>query len=100
MGDGLARRGATGSALLPGAQDVLLHLALEEVRLLAAQSKLLALNAALESAAACRDAEACEEMVALGRSAGQAAAEADGMAKAVELLLLQIRSSAALSEPL
>lgn len=100
MGDGLARRGATESALLPGAQEVLQHLALEEVRLLAAQSKLLALNAALESAAACRDADASSEMDALGRSACQAAEEADGMTRAVELLLQQIRSGAALSEPL
>ena len=78
---------------LPGTHESALRLALEGARQLAAQTRLLALNAAFESAGACRDAGVVEEMHALGRSAGQAAANADRITRSVELLLLQIQSS-------
>jgi hypothetical protein len=77
-----------------GAQETALRLALEEARQLAAQSGLLALNAALESAGA------GEDMAALAGSAGQAASDAERIVGAVELLLQQIHAAAAVSRPL
>ncbi|MBK6631457.1 MAG: hypothetical protein IPG33_10660 [Betaproteobacteria bacterium] len=75
------------------ANDTALRLALEGVRRLAAQSRLLALNSAFEAAGASREAEAAEEMNALGGSAAQAIAEAEKMVATVELLLQQMQSA-------
>ncbi len=100
MNNAMLRQASQEEAFLPGTHETALRLALEEARQLAAQSKLLALNAAFESAGACRDTGAAEEMDALGGSAGQAVAEAERVASAVELLLLQIQSTSSLSKPL
>ena len=110
MGKALARPAPHEAAPLPGAhsrstssdganpalgaQETALRLALEEARQLAAQSGLLALNAALESAGA------GEDMAALAGSAGQAASDAERIVGAVELLLQQIHAAAAVSRPL
>lgn len=80
-----------------GAEEAALRLALEEARQLAAQTRLLALNAALESAAASSNANAPTEMDVLGRSVGQAIAEADSIVLVMELRLHQIQASPALS---
>ncbi|MCZ7653531.1 MAG: hypothetical protein M5R42_03455 [Rhodocyclaceae bacterium] len=58
---------------------------------------MLALNAALEAAAAGSDAHAPAETDALGESAGQAIAEADSIVLAMESRLHQIQASPALS---
>lgn len=88
----------THDADLPhGAQEAAVHLALEEARQLAAQTRLLALNAALEAAAASSNANSSTEMDALGRSVGQAIAEADSIVLVMELRLNQIQASPALS---
>lgn len=80
----------------PGAAEAALRLALAEARQLAAQSRLLALNAALDAAGACREAACAAEMQALGGAAGEALGETERLAAAVDLLLQQIRSAAAL----
>lgn len=99
MENALARQ-IHNEAFLPiGTAEAALRLALEEARQLAAQSKLLALNAALESAGACGEAEAIWEMDVLGGAAGQAIDEAEKIAAAVELLLQQIQSASNLSGP-
>lgn len=100
MSNAMARRITHDEALPFDAPEIALRLALEEARQLAAQSRLLALNAAFESADACREAGAADEMDALGGSAGQAAAEAARIVAAVELLLQQIQSASAASGPL
>lgn len=100
MENALVQRRPQDEAGAPGAAEMALRLALEEARQLAAQSGLLALNAALESAGACREAGAAEEMEALGGSAGRAAAEAERIAAAVERLLQQMQSASAASGPL
>ena len=91
MGNAMARRITHDEAIPSGASDIALRLALDEVRQLAAQSGLLALNAAFESAGA------TDEMDGPGGSAGQAAAEAARMVGAVEILLQQIHSASAAS---
>lgn len=96
MGNALARQDSPESALPPEGQDAALRLALAEARRLAAQTRLLALNAAFEAAAAGPD----EEMDALGGAAGQASAEAARVIGAVELILQQIQSASSLSGPL
>lgn len=71
---------------------------LEEIRFLAAQSGLLALNAALESADARAGGAPAGDMDRLAAQAGNAAAEADKAEKAasaVEALLQQIQAGAA-----
>ena len=100
MGDDMTRVIMHESDIPHGAEEVALRLALEEARHLAAQTRLLALNAALEAAAVICDANAPAEMDALGRSAGQAMAETDRIVSAMELRLQQIQSSPALSGPL
>ncbi len=62
MGNALARHASSGEPQPPSAQETALRQALEEVRLLAAQSRLLALNAAFESAGAGRDEDAAREI--------------------------------------
>lgn len=94
MGNAMAQRIPHDEAISSGASDIALRLALDEVRQLAAQSGLLALNAAFESAGA------SDEMDGPGGSAGQAAAEAARIVAAVELLLQQIQSASAASGPL
>ena len=100
MNNAMIYRAFPEETILPGTHETALRLVLEEARQLAAQSRLLALNAAIESAGDHRDAEAVEEMGALGGSAGQAVAEAEKVANAVERLLLQIQSTSSLSKPL
>lgn len=79
------------------AQEIALRRILDEARLLSAQSRLLALNAGLESVAVRQVAgDATEAETDVSR----AASEADRVAAAVELLLQQIRSASALSDPL
>jgi hypothetical protein len=97
MNNGLAHQTSQENGFLPSANDTGLRLALEEARQLAAQSKLLALNSALESANACRDPGETEEMDALVGSANQAIAEAEMITAAVERLLLQMQSSPSIS---
>jgi len=79
-----------------GAADDALRLALEEARLIAAQARLLALNAAFASAEGRRETGIAPEMDALGEDAGRAAAAADDIAHAVDALLRQIASAASL----
>lgn len=102
MGNVLAHQDvpAQAEALPPSAEETALHLALQQARALAAQSRLIAMNAAFESAAACREAADAQEMEALGRSAGRTAEEMERVAASVELILQQIRSASALSRPL
>lgn len=85
----LMQQAPLGDDALPEANAIALRLALEEVWHLANQSRLMALNAALESASACQDA-AAGDMLALGRASGQSLAEAEQIVAAVELLLLQM----------
>jgi hypothetical protein len=94
MGNALAQRNSRDEAISSGASEIALRLALDEVRQLAAQSGLLALNAAFESAGA------TDEMDGPGASAGQAAAEAARIVAAVDLLLQQIQAASAASGPL
>ncbi len=84
---------------LPSAGETALRQVLEEARLLAVQTRLLALNTAFESAASdgC-GSEAVSEL--LGREASQSAAEAARVCGAVEQILQQIRTSAAFARPL
>ena len=84
---------------LPGTGETALRQVLEEARLLAVQTRLLALNTAFESAASdgC-GSEAVSEL--LGREASQSAAEAARVCGAVEQILQQIRTSAAFARPL
>ena len=96
MGNALARLTSPGGTLPQGMQDAALRTALEEARQLAEQTRLLALNAAFESAAA----GPAGEMAALGGEAGQAASAAERVIGAVELLLQQIRSASSLPGPL
>lgn len=99
MANALVREDAPAEAPA-GAQEFALRQILEEARRIAAQSRLLALNAALESATACREPAAAAEMDALGGSAGRTVAEMERVAASVELLLQQITSASALSQPL
>ncbi len=96
MANALAHREETSryaaEASLPSAQETALRLALEEARRLAAQSRLLALNAALEIADAGREACLAPEMHLLVEEAGQA----EEAARAVESLLRQIEAGEAL----
>jgi hypothetical protein len=94
MGNALAQTFPQDEAIPRGAVEMALRLALEEARQLAAQSRLLALNAAFESAGAAASADAP------GGAVGQAAAEADRVTAVVELLLQQIQSASSLSRPL
>lgn len=71
-------------------QDFALRAAVEQIRLLAAQSKLLALNAAFEAAGA-----AAPDAVGLAAEAGRAAAEADCIGSAAATLLEQIAAASA-----
>lgn len=87
-------------ALPPQGQELALRLMLEEARQIALQARLLALNTAFESAGACAEPAAAAEMDALGASAARTAAEMQRASAAVELLLEQIRSAGALSQPL
>ncbi len=96
MGNALMRQTSPGGTLPQGLQEAALRTALEEARQLAEQTRLLALNAAFESAAA----GPAGEMEALGGEAGHAAAEAARVIGAVELLLQQIRLASSLSGPL
>ena len=84
---------------LPSAGETALRQVLEEARLLAVQTRLLALNTAFESAASdgC-GSEAVSEL--LGREASQSAAEAARVCGAVEQILQPIRTSAAFARPL
>jgi hypothetical protein len=91
MSNAMAQRNSQDEAISSGASDIALRQALDEVRQLAAQSGLLALNAAFESAGA------SDEMDGPGGSAGPAAAEAARIVAAVELLLQQIQSASAAS---
>ncbi len=93
MNNAIARQASPEEAPPAGVQETVLRLALEEARQIAAQSRLLALNAAFESAGAGLDAEATGEMEALGGSAVQAAHAAESLAAAVELLLQQVTSA-------
>ena len=76
MSNAMAQRIPYDEAISSGASEIALRLALDEVRQLAAQSGLLALNAAFESAGA------SDEMDGPGGSAGPAAAEAAKLAGA------------------
>lgn len=89
----------SAQAPLPSAGETALRLVLEEARLLAMQTRLIALNTAFESAASdgC-GSEAVSEI--LGREASRSAAEAARVCGAVEQILQQIRTSAALAKPL
>jgi hypothetical protein len=100
MGNALARQEthAQAEAFPPGADEAALRLALQDARELATQSRLLALNVAFEAAGA--GVEAQEDAGALAATAGHALAEAEKLAGAVDLLLQQIQSAAALSRPL
>jgi|GEM_PF-4313343 hypothetical protein len=100
MANARVREDTPAEALPPGAQELALRLMLEETRQIAAQSRLLALNTACESAAACRDAAAAGEMDALGASAERTAGEMERVSAAVEMLIEQIQSASALSQPL
>lgn len=75
-------------------REAALRANLEAVRQVAAQSRLLALNAALELAGASRDAEAAEEMEVLFGTIAHAATDADQVAAAIELQLLLMQPSA------
>lgn len=79
-------------SVLRGVREAALRTALEEARQLAAQTRLLALNTAFESAGAAPAGES--------DAAGAAAAEAERVASAVELLLRQIQSASFQSGPL
>lgn len=68
---------------------------LEEIRRLAEQSRLLALNAALESIGARAAGGSAAEMDGIASQAGGAAAEADRIAAAVDGLLQQIQAGSA-----
>jgi hypothetical protein len=70
----------------PGTPEAALRLMLEEARQQAAQSRLLALNMAIESAA-------CNDAGETGQLAAGACDDAQRVADAVERLLLQIRHS-------
>ena len=84
---------------LPGTDETALRQVLEAARLLAVQTRLLALNTAFESAASLGvESEAVSEI--LGREASRSAAEAARVCGAVEQILQQIRTSAALAKPL
>jgi len=100
MIDAISRQLPLEEDCLPGVNEMALRRALEEVRQLAAQSRLLALNAVFETAGARAEPAAAEEMETLGGAVGQAAAEAEGMVAAVELLLRQIESASAAAGPL
>lgn len=84
----------------PGADEIALRLMLEQARELAAQSKLIAMNAAFEAAAACGEAADARETDVLGESAGRTAEEMERVAASVELILQQIQTASALSRPL
>ena len=71
-------------------QDAALRAALEHIRLLAAQSKLLALNTAFEAAGA-----AAPEVATLALEVDRAVLEADCAGSAVEALLQQISAASA-----
>ena len=84
---------------LPSAGETALRQVLEEARLLAVQTRLVALNTAFESAASLGvESEAVSEI--LGREASRSAAEAARVCGAVEQILQQIRTSAAFARPL
>ena len=70
---------------------------LEDIRLLAAQSGLLALNTAFESADALAADGLARDMPALAAQAKHAVAEADRVNSAVGVLLQQIESASALA---
>lgn len=99
MGNALVRED-TPAEFPTDAQEFALRQILEEARRIAAQSRLLALNAAMESASACGEPVVAREMDALGGSAGRTVAEMERVAASVELLLQQINSASALSRPL
>jgi hypothetical protein len=92
MSSALLRQASPEETLLRGARDAALRTALEEARQLTAQTRLLALNTAFESAGA----GPAED----GDAAGVVAAEAERVASAVELLLQQIQSTSFQSGPL
>jgi predicted lipid-binding transport protein (Tim44 family) len=75
--------------------DAGLRAALEEIRSLAAQSKLLALNTACEAAAARNEDTTRRDVQILAGEADRAASEADRVTSAVEILLKQIRAATA-----
>lgn len=84
---------------LPSAGETALRLMLEEVRMLALQTRLVAMNAVCESAASQGpENEAVSEI--LGREASIGVAEAARVAGAVEQILQQIRTSAAFAKAL
>lgn len=91
MSSALLRQASPEEILQQGARDAALRSALDEARQIAAQTRLLALNTAFESAGA---------PAGEGDAAGVAAAEAEKMANAVELLLEQIQSASFPSGPL
>jgi hypothetical protein len=76
-------------------REAALRSALDGIRVLAAQSRLLALNGAIEAAAARAEGSQTDAAERLEARAGYAAAEADTAAAAVELLLRQIRDGSA-----
>lgn len=92
MSSALSRQATHEETVLRGVREAALRSALEEARQLAAQTRLLALNTAFESAGA----GPAEE----GDAAGAVAAEAEKVASAVELLLQQIQSTSFPSGPL
>lgn len=100
MGNALARHASNGEPQPSSMQESSLRHALEELRLLAAQSRLLALNAAFESAGAGRDEGVEREIDVLAGEAGQAVAEAERTTAAVERLLRQIQAASMPSRPL
>lgn len=76
----------------PQGQERALRLLLDEARRIALQSRLIALNVAMEAAAG--------EMDGVGASAGRTAEEMQRAAGAVERLLEQIRAAGTLSQRL
>jgi hypothetical protein len=102
MGNALAGLGASeqAQAVPHSAEESVLRLLLEQARELAAQSKLIAMNAALEAAAACSEAADARETDALGGSAGRTAEEMESVAASVELFLQQLQTASVLARPL
>ena len=93
MNNALARNNRGGEEF----REAAMCATLEEIRLLAEQSRLLALNAALESIGARAAGGPAAEMDGIATQAGGAAAGADRVAAAVEVLLQQIQAGSAFS---
>ncbi|MCQ3925167.1 MAG: hypothetical protein DPW12_13440 [Rhodocyclaceae bacterium] len=93
MENALTRQGSHEAPAVPGAAEAALRLMLEQVRGLAAQSKLIAMNAAFEATAARGEAADI-----VGES-GRAIDETERVAGIIDKLLLQINQGKRFSEP-